>query len=239
MRDLTTMLWKETRELIALRRSLLIFLMAVLLFGVLPAVVLRHGTHSRVLTGSMLDWFRFAYGLFAALFIALQTAPDLVLHERVGRTLDYLLTTRLPDGAIYGGKILTSAIFSYVAGWLALGMQLFASALLDGNGWHWLYLANPGTRTAALFIMAGLSVYVSVVGTFVAFRVGDQRTAYMVSLVGVVILIIPLALQWIPISFTNSWLMHASLIFDLFAAAVGVAGLLLFRRQMLVLYLQE
>ncbi len=240
MSDLQTMLWKEVRELLAVRRSLILFLVAVLAFGILPAVAL-HGHHAgqgRVL-GPIINWFRLGYGLFAALFLGLQTAPDLVLHERLGRSLDYLLATRLPDWAIYGGKVLTSALFAYIAGWLALFMQLVVSALLDGRGWQWLYLGQADTRTAALLVMAGLALYVSVLGTFVAFRVGDQRTAYMVSLVGVVVLIVPLVLNVIPVHFTASWMTHAALVFGLFAVAVAVAGLLLFRRQMLVLYLQE
>ncbi len=239
--DLRTMLWKEVRELLAVRRSLVLFLVAVLVFGILPAVAL-HGHHAasgRVLA-PIINWFRLGYGLFATLFLGLQTAPDLVLHERIGRSLDYLLATRLPDWAIYGGKVLTSALFAYLAGLLALAVQLVVSALMDnGRGWQWLYFGQADTRTVALRVMAGLALYVSVLGTFVAFRVGDQRTAYMVSLVGVVVLILPLALNWIPVHFTAEWMGRAALVFDLFSVAVAFAGLLFFRRQMLVLYLQE
>jgi hypothetical protein len=179
------------------------------------------------------------YVLFAAVIVVGNTAPDLVLHERVGHTLDYLLTTRLPDYAIFGAKVLISFAIGYLAAMLALGIQLVATGLIGGAGWHWLSLALPLGRVVIFGISAGLSLYVAVVGTFVALRVGEQRAAYLVSILSVGVLLIPFLVGWVHLSLTLPWVSHAAMILGAVAVFLGLVGLRIFRRDMLVLYLQE
>ena len=55
---------------------------------------------------------------------AAQTAPDLVLRERVGRTRDYLFTTRIPDAAILGAQLVVAAASGCAAALAAMTVQL-------------------------------------------------------------------------------------------------------------------
>jgi len=237
MPDLMTMAWKEVNEFLGNLRSARVFLVAVLLMGVLPSLEHTH-VNGAAAAGSILLLVRLIYVMLAAMIAVAQTAPDLVLHERVGRTLDYLLTTRLPDSAIFGGKVLVAAAIGYLAVLASIGVQLVVSTLFSG-GWSWLFLTLPEGRIIAFGLTAALCVYVAVIGTFVALRVGDQRAAYLVTVLCVGVLAVPFILGWLHIQLTAGWLGQAALVFGAFDVVLAVAGVLAFRREMLVLYLQE
>lgn len=236
MSDLATMVWKETAEFMGNRRFLRVFAIAVLAMGILPALTFSHHGSLSLSLGTVM---RGLYVLFATVVVVAQTAPDLVLHERVGHTLDYLLTTRLSDRAIFGAKVLVAWAVGYIAAMIALAIQLIAASILGGQGFHWLFLGIGMGRVVVFGITAGLSLYVAVVGTFVALRVGEQRAAYMVTILSVGILLVPFFTRWIPIHLTISWMSHAAIILGALAVALGILGMRLFRRDMLVLYLQE
>lgn len=240
MTDLTTVMWKEIAELLGNRRFLWIFTMAVLAMGILPALTFaNHHGHASIGSSPVLIMVRALYVLLATAIVVAQTAPDMVLHERIGHSLDYLLTTRLPIYAIFGAKVLISAAVGYVAAMLAIIIQLIAASLIGGSGWHWLFLALPIGRVVAFGTTAALSVYVSVVGTFVALRIGEQRAAYLVSIFSVALLIVPFLVGRFHFSLTTHWVGRATAIVALIAIVLGRLALRLFRRDKLVLYLQE
>lgn len=236
MNELKTMMWKEVSELFGNRRFIVVFIIAILAMGVLPALSFSRNANA---LGSLTTIFFLIYVLLATVIVTANTAPDLVLHERVGHTLDYLLTTRLSDRAIFGGKVLTAVVVGYVGSLIAIGVQLLASALVSGQGLHWLYLSLPAGRVLAFGMTAGLSLYVSVVGTFVALRVGEQRAAYMVTMLSVGLLMVPFLAGWLHIALTLQWTAHAAIWVGVIALALNAIGVRLFRREMLVLYLQE
>ena len=237
MRDLVNVMWKEIAEFLGNQRSLRVFGVAVLIMGVLPTLT---GRTTAVGDAAALRMaIEALYVLFAAAIVVANTAPDLVLHERVGRTLEYLIATRLPDSAIFGGKVLVSAAVGYVAALVAIALQLVANAVLAGHGFSWLYLALPEGRILALGLTADLALYLAVVGTFVALRVGDQRGAYLVTILSLGVVIAPFLLGWVHIALTTAWFAHAAEVFGAVALLLGGLGVLLFRREMLVLYLQE
>jgi hypothetical protein len=122
---------------------------------------------------------------------------------------------------------------------LAVGVQLLAVAILSRNGLHWLYLAVPSARIIVFGVTAGASLYVAVVGTFVALRVGEQRAAYMVTILSVGLLAVPFMVGWIHLSLTTQGIGRDAEWLAIIALALNVIGLRLFRRDMLVLYLQE
>lgn len=237
MRDLITVMQKEVAELGGNRRFVWVFLLAVLATGVVPALAFAHHGSSHFAGLGVI--FLALYVLLATVIVVANTAPDLVLHERVGHTLDYLLTTRLSDRAIFGAKVLTAFLVGYVAAMLAIGVQLLAAAILSGQGFRWLFLAVPTGRVIAFGITAGLSLYVAVIGTFVALRVGEQRAAYIVTVLSVGLLLVPFIAGWLKMSLRLGWMSHVALVLGLGALALGAIGLRLFRRHMLVLYLQE
>lgn len=240
MRDLTAMMWKEVAELLGSRRFLLIFTMAILAMGIIPTLALAkhqgHGVDGSSLTVMIL---RSVYVLFATAIVVAQTSTDMVLHERVGHTLDYLLTTRLSNHAIFGAKVLISFAVGYVTAILAVAVQIVFAGLIGGTGWHWLYLAIPIGRVITFGITAALSLYVAVVGTFVAVRVGEQRVAYMLSIFAVALLIVPFLTGWIHITLTVQFVTRVAIIFGAIAIVLGLVGVRLFRRDMLALYLQD
>ena len=237
MRDLGVVIWKEIAEVVGNARSLRVFGIAVLLMGILPSLT---SIHSHGAAPSSIDIVvRVFYVLFAGAIVVANTAPDLVLHERVGRTLDYLLATRLPDGAIFGGKVLVAAAVGYIAALVATALQLVFTALTSGHGWNWLYLAVPQGRILAFAMPAALTLYVSVIGTYVALRVGDQRSGYLVTMLSLGVIAVPFILGWLHIALTTAWFAEAAIVFGAFAILLGAVGLVLFRRDMLVLYLQE
>ena len=237
LRDWGTMIHKEILESFGHRRFLTVFALAALLTGVLPVLSLAHA-HAQALGGN-LTLFRAIYVLLAAVIVVAQTAPDLVLHERVGHTLDYLLTTRLPDEAIFGAKLVVAAASGYAAALLAVAVQLVLTALVGHSGWSWLFLALPLGRVAVFGITAGLAVYLAVVGTFVALRIGEQRTAYMATMLSVGVIIAPFALGWLTLTLTTTWVSQAALVFGAVAVVLALLGLGLLRRERVVLYLQE
>ena len=164
------------------------------------------------------------YVLFATLIVVANTAPDLVLHERVGRTLDYLLTTRLPGSAIFLGKVIVAAATGYLAAMVAIALQLLIYGALHGQGWSWLHLGDPIGRILAFGITAALTLYVSVVGTFFALRVGDQRRACLVTVLSIGVVLAPLLLGWVHILATTSWFADAAVIFGAFAIVLAAVG---------------
>ena len=235
MRDLTTMLWKEVAELFGNRRTLRVFLIAVLAMGLLPELGALRGKATPLAL-----WIDLLYAVFAGMITVAQTAPDLVLRERTGRTLEYLLATRLADSAIFGGKILLSALLGYMSSLLAVCVQLVVMNVTGHHTeWTWAYLAEPQGRLIAFALPAVLVLYEATVGTFVALRVGDQRTAYLMTVLGMGILLLPLLLHVVHPHATMAWLWQAVGIVALVDAVLVTIGLRLFRRESLVLYLQE
>ncbi|TGE31092.1 hypothetical protein [Desulfosporosinus sp. Sb-LF] len=129
MNDLITVIWKEIAELYGSIRTLRIFAISILATSILPALSFAHKSSSPEVAN-----LRVVYAIFAGVIVVAQTAPDLVLHERIGHTLDYLLTTRLSDRAIFGAKVLVAFAVGYFAALLALVIQLVAAAFLGGTG---------------------------------------------------------------------------------------------------------
>ncbi|MCY0879034.1 MAG: hypothetical protein OWU84_08855 [Firmicutes bacterium] len=231
------MMWKEIAELLANRRFLWVFTVAVLAMGVLPALTFaRHGAKAMAELGAL---FLVLYVLFATVIVVANTAPDLVLHERVGHTLDYLLTTPLSVGVILGAKVVVAAGVGYIAGLFSIGVQIVAVAMFSGQGPHWLFLGSGVGQVMALGLSAALSLYVAVVGTFVALRLGEQRAAYMITVFSVGLLVIPFVIGWLHIDLTSTWAWHTAMILGLIALGLVALGVRLFHREMLVLYLQE
>lgn len=238
MRDLATMLWKEGTEFAGNRRFLRIFVIAVLITGILPTLERAKAAHA---TSSVwMGLFSLAYAVFAAAVLVAQSAPDLVLRERSGRTLEYLLGTRLPDGAIFGGKVLMAAAVGYGTTLVVVGIQLLAANLLGHHGpWTWSYLALPQGRLLAFLLTPGIALYLATIGTFVALRVGDQRSAYLMTMLSLGLLAVPFLLHLVHPHLAMPWLWRAVETMGAIAIVVLVLGARLFRRQLLVLSLQE
>jgi hypothetical protein len=236
MADLATMLWKEVAEFAGNRRFLRTFGIAVLIFGLLPS--LERGAAAAPLAATILG---LGYVAFSSTVVVAQAAPDLVLHERAGGSLEYLLATRLPDAAIFLGKVLLAAAVGYGTALITMALQLLALNLRHaaGPGWHWAYLGLPAGRLLVLGGPAALDLYIATVGTFVALRAGDQRAAYLITMLCAVVLVLPFALGLLPVHLTAAWALGTVAGLGALALVLVGLGLALFRRERIILYLQE
>lgn len=236
MRDLGTMLWKEWADFVGNRRSVRLFFIAILIMGVLPVLFTRH----KHIPGSLGQFFDLIYVVFASVIVVANTGPDVVLRERSGKTLEYLLSTRLKDSAIFGSKIILTALAGYFSGLAAMVVQIVLTNLLRQHGtWTWLYLATPQGRLLGLLVVPVIATYLASMGTFVALRVGEQRTAYLVTLLSLFVIALPFLLHIVHLHATMPWLWQALCVLTLSVAIVVGLGFRLFRREMLVLYLQD
>ena len=128
MSDLATMLWKEFAEFLGNRRSLRVFAIAVGIFGLLPTLgAARH------IPPPVRDVVLPMYVLVACAIVVAQTAPDLVLRERTGHSLEYLLASRLSDGAIFGGKA-RAALQQALSPWKQRLQTIVNDGLVDAEG---------------------------------------------------------------------------------------------------------
>jgi hypothetical protein len=231
MSDLATMLWKETAELLAGARALRFSAVIVLFLGVMPALT---GVHNP--TAAALE--SVGYVLITAVFVTAQSAPELVLRERAGHSLETLLATRLPDQAIFAGKVLSGAAVGYLMAMTTLAVQLVAFALVS-HTWSWLGLSDAAGAWLILGGPAVIAIYLATVGTFVAMRVGDQRSAYLVTILSLGVLALPPLLHLVTIATTAPGLRDAVLELAVLDAVLLAVGARLFRRERLILYLQE
>ncbi len=231
MSDLATMLWKEAAEFVAGARALRFSAVIVVFLGVMPAL-----TGVRSSTAAALQ--SVGYVLITSVFVTAQSAPELILRERSGHSLETLLATRLPDRAIFAGKVLSGAAVGYLMAMATLAIQLVAWALRT-HGWNWLGLSDAAGRWFVLGGPAVLATYLATVGTIVAMRVGDQRSAYLVTIVSLAVLALPLLLHVVTVTTSASGLRSLVLGLAVVDAVLLAVGVRLFRRERLILYLQE
>lgn len=227
------MLRKEASEFLGNVRTLRVFFLVVLISGLLPTLSLEAPFHIPNTLRGALSIF---YVVVAAVVVVAQTAPDLVIRERAGHTLESLLASRLPDAAIFAGKALTAALMGYAASLLTLAVQLMGAAVRL-HTLRLLYLASPTGRWLALAAPLVIAAYMASVGTFVALRILDQWSAYMITVMSLGAIILPFALHWIPLDVAAPWLRGAVAVLggvDLILLALGGR---LFRRELLVLFL--
>ena len=227
------MLRKEASEFLGNVRTLRVFFLVVLISGLLPTLSLEAPFHIPNTLRGALSIF---YVVVAAVVVVAQTAPDLVIRERAGHTLESLLASRLPDAAIFAGKALTATLMGYAASLLTLAVQLMGAAVRL-HTLRLLYLASPTGRWLALAAPLVIAAYMASVGTFVALRILDQWSAYMITVMSLGAIILPFALHWIPLDVAAPWLRGAVAVLggvDLVLLALGGR---LFRRELLVLFL--
>lgn len=240
MSDLRAMLWKEIREFAGNRRNLWMFVVGAVLLGVLPSLsTARAARDATPGVDTLLLLVRLFYALLSAVIVVAQVAPDLVLHERVGRTMDYLLATRVRTAALFGAKILLAAAVGYLSALVNVFVQLVALHVSQPGPWQWLYLGTNQGRIVALLGTLAVALYVSVVATFVGLRAGDQRTASMLTLPLVFVLALPFLLGLVTPRWTPGFLGGATAVLSALAVALAVIGLTVFRRERIALYLQE
>ncbi|HVB10159.1 MAG TPA: hypothetical protein VNM16_07315 [Bacillota bacterium] len=231
--DIGTVLRKEASEFLGNVRTLRVFFLVVLISGLLPSLSAQLPVHIPTTLRGALSIF---YVVTAAVVVVAQTAPDLVIRERAGHTLESLLSSRLPDAAVFAGKALTAALMGYAAALLTMVVQLAGSAVRLHTV-HWLYLASPTGRWLALGAPLVIAAYMAAIGTYVALRILDQWSAYMITVMSLGVITLPFALHWISLDVAAPWLRGAVFVLAAVDASLMALGGRLFRRDLLVLFL--
>ena len=180
-----------------------------------------------------------------SLFYVSSLAVSAFAGERERHTLETLLATRLPDGAILLGKVLASVAYGWGLVMITYVTAVIAINLVIGQGRFLFYspavaLGGPLMSLLAALLITGVAVLVSM-------RAGTQRQAQMALYVVSLVLFLPLLLsQSIPAlqawandlvlnANTGSFVLVGSLVLLLAAAiALGLARVR-FKRSELIL----
>ncbi|HPV07389.1 MAG TPA: ABC transporter permease subunit [Aggregatilineales bacterium] len=238
--DIRTVFRKEFKELIVAtsdRAGIIRLLIWVVFFGGLfPAQSGRAWLYTLL---PVLFWS------WMSLFYVSSLAVSAFAGERERHTLETLLATRLPDGAILLGKVLASVAYGWGLVMITYVTAVIAINLVMGQGRFLFYspavaLGGPLMSLLAALLITGVAVLVSM-------RAGTQRQAQMALYVVSLVLFLPLLLsQSIPAlqawandlvlnANTGSFVLVGSLVLLLAAAiALGLARVR-FKRSELIL----
>ncbi|HOA24662.1 MAG TPA: ABC transporter permease subunit [Aggregatilineales bacterium] len=238
--DIRTVFRKEFKELIVAtsdRAGIIRLLIWVVFFGGLfPAQSGRAWLYTLL---PVLFWS------WMSLFYVSSLAVSAFAGERERHTLETLLATRLPDGAILLGKVLASVAYGWGLVMITYVTAVIAINLVIGQGRFLFYspavaLGGPLMSLLAALLITGVAVLVSM-------RAGTQRQAQMALYVVSLVLFLPLLLsQSIPAlqawandlvlnANTGSFVLVGSLVLLLAAAiALGLARVR-FKRSELIL----
>lgn len=238
--DIRTVFRKEFKELIVAtsdRAGIIRLLIWVVFFGGLfPAQSGRAWLYTLL---PVLFWS------WMSLFYVSSLAVSAFAGERERHTLETLLATRLPDGAILLGKVLASVAYGWGLVMITYVTAVIAINLVIGQGRFLFYspavaLGGPLMSLLAALLITGVAVLVSM-------HAGTQRQAQMALYVVSLVLFLPLLLsQSIPAlqawandlvlnANTGSFVLVGSLVLLLAAAiALGLARVR-FKRSELIL----
>lgn len=182
MLDIVAMIWKELREFFAAGggRGRYIGLVVLGIFGVvLP-----------LLTGSA-DWPASVvppveFGLYLPVILILSVGADSFAGERERHTLETLLASRLPDRAIFFGKLLAITIFGWAQSLLAAVVALIVVNLKVHGGLAFYSGAN-------VLAIIGIGLLASLMGaaatSLVSLRAATVRQAQQILSVGLLVII--------------------------------------------------
>jgi ABC-2 type transport system permease protein len=197
VQDLGAVIRKEFKELFASGggRSRYLSLIILGLFGiVLP---LTTGAHNPAWVSSAIP--AGLYGLMMPLLLIMSVGADSFAGERERHTLETLLASRLPDQAIFFGKLLAVTVF----GW-GQGLVAALVALLVINVAHPGVLALYPLPIALAIVIFGLLVALvgAAVAALVSLRASTVRQASQMLSIGVMVIIFGLTfgIQALPVA---------------------------------------
>ncbi len=184
MTDITTVAAKEMREILGggSRRSLLRELVFVLMFGVFFPLSQSDAWSAGAAAA--------AFYLVIPLFIAGPHVADSFAGEKERKTLETLLATRLPDRAVYLGKILAACVYAWGLAWLILLASVAALSLAGGG----LFLYPAPVWFAVGIGSFATSLLIAGVGTFVSLHAETVRAAHQMMMIPLIMLVFGLSL---------------------------------------------
>jgi ABC-2 type transport system permease protein len=209
-RDLTTVIWKEGKEILGQRGrfkggrlGLLVFLAV---FGVV--MPLQNGP----------DWVRsplvMIYWAWVPFLLASGVVADSFAGERERHTLETLLASRLTDRAILAGKIGAAVLYAWGLTLICVLAGAAAITVVHGRGRILFYAAPVAAGIFALTFLVALLA--SGLGVLISLRAATVRQAQQAFSVAFLLLFIPLFI--LP-------LLPADLKARLFVAVSGIKAL--------------
>ena len=191
--DIWTVAWKEWREFLGQRSTLLGMAIFVGIFAVV--VPYQRGA----------QWVESPLGVanlvFFPLFLVLTVIADAFAGERERHTLDTLLASRLPDGALLYGKVVAAVAYGWGLTLVALVVALLAASAAAGEG---LLTYSPRLALGATgFSLLGI-LLVTGGGILVSLRAATVRQAQQTLNVG--LLVVGLAGVAVLATLPESWL---------------------------------
>jgi ABC-2 type transport system permease protein len=175
--DLWTVIWKEWKEFLAQRGTLVGMAVYLGIFGVLlPSQSGARWVESPLAVLNL---------TVIPLFLVLTTVADGFAGERERHTLDTLLASRLSDRVILLGKIAASVVYGWGLTLAALTASLVSASVAAGGGLR-LYPAWLGISVVVFSLL--LTVLVAAAGMLVSLRASTVRQAQQLLNVGMLLI---------------------------------------------------
>lgn len=172
MNDVFTVIWKEWRDLTGdLRRKPLVYKLAALLIPLAMGVMLPLASQGDWATGGM----SYIYWIGVPFVFITQMVADSFAGERERHTLETLLASRLPDHAIYFGKLLTPVVVIW--GLVQLWMLYTLIPLNIAYGQDGLLIFDLDTLALGMGASFVLCLVMSASGTLASLHAPTVQTA--------------------------------------------------------------
>jgi ABC-2 type transport system permease protein len=181
--DIWTIVWKEWKELLFLRASLragwLGIFMIFIVFGVFMPLQM-----GRAWVESPLALF---YWLWVPLFLVSSVVADSFAGERERRTLEALLSTRLPDRAILFGKLIAAIGYGWGITLICLFLGIVTVNLRYPNGELLIYPPEIGFGIVMLSLLS--AGFIASAGVLISLRASSVRQAQQTMSIAIMLLI--------------------------------------------------
>ncbi len=177
--DITTIMWKELREFYHARggrKGLFTLLVPVFLLGVFFPLQFGTAWASSPVTMIMASW--------VTLFITMAMIADSFAGERERHTLETLLASRLPDTAIFLGKLFAAVAYAEAVVLATSVAGMITVSIKAG----YIVLMTPAFATVGLTFSILAGVLIGGIGVLVSLRAATVRQAQQTLSTGVLIL---------------------------------------------------
>ncbi len=187
LHDITTIIWKEWKELLTLRGSVRSGVMGLVLsvgvFGIL--LPLQLGAEMVRSPSLLLFW------AWVPLFLVITVIADAFAGERERHTLETLLATRLSDQAILLGKIGAAVLYGWGLTLVSLVIGLITVNILNGvQGWTDGLILFPAITFLGVIGASFLAAWMAAgAGVLVSLRAATVRQAQQSLSIGVMVLL--------------------------------------------------
>ena len=220
MRDLWTMMWKELKELFARQGrfsgGIANFVLVLFVFGVvMPWKLGRAWVESPMM---LLYWGWVPLTLLSNVVI------DAFAGERERHTLETLLASRLPDGAILLGKLFAAVAYGLAVTACSLVLGIITVNVLVGHGTLLLYPA--ATLVGALVVSVLCATFIAGLGVLVSLHSASVRQASQ--MMGVAVLLVAFAPALAIKGLANYWKAHSLTMNPIETAMLGFIALGIF-----------